>query len=113
LRRLTTAGTEPEAEVSAAVAALLREEAIEVACDIPRRVSREEVTTASRVISLGCDISELAPRASMVEHWDDVPPPGTQLRAARDCIYAHVERLIDELGKLETESHRALRGGGH
>jgi hypothetical protein len=62
------------------------------------------------VISLGCDISALAPRA-LVEHWDDVPPPSTQLHAARDCIYAHVERLIDELGKLETESHRALPGG--
>ncbi len=32
-----------------------------------------------------------------VESWDDVPPPSTQLRAARDAIYAHVERLIDEL----------------
>jgi arsenate reductase len=102
--RITSAGTEPDATVSPAVATLLREEGFEVTSYTPRRVSREEVEAASRVISLGCDVSALTPPGMMVEHWDDVPAPGTQLRVARDRIYAHVERLVDELRTLERRS---------
>jgi arsenate reductase (thioredoxin) len=101
---ITSAGTEPDAAVSPAVATLLRDEGFEVTGYAPRRVSREELATASRVISLGCDLSELAPPGTTVEHWDDVPSPSTQLRAARDHIYAHVERLVNELSKPESSS---------
>jgi arsenate reductase (thioredoxin) len=104
---ITSAGTEPDAAVSPAVATLLRDEGLEATGYAPRRVSREELAAASRVISLGCDVSELAPPGTTVEHWDDVPPPSTQLRTARDRIYAHVERLVNELSTLEssTPSH--------
>ncbi len=93
----TFAGTEPDAAVSPAVAELLRAEGIEVTGYIPRHVTAEELVEAWRVISLGCDVTHLAPPGLAVERWDDVPPPSQNLVAARDIILAHVERLVDEL----------------
>ena len=93
----TFAGTEPDAAVSPAVAELLRAEGIEVTGHIPRHVTAEELVEAWRVISLGCDVTHLAPPGLAVERWDDVPPPSQNLVAARDIILAHVERLVDEL----------------
>ena len=54
-------------------------------------------TTLGHESSLGCDISHLAPPGTVVEHWDDVPAPSQQLVQVRDAIYAHVERLVEEL----------------
>jgi len=102
--QISSAGTEPDSAVLPAVATLLRGEGFEVTGYAPRRVSREELATASRVISLGCDVSELAPPGVTVEHWDDVPSPSTQLLAARDRIYAHVERLVNVLSTPESSS---------
>jgi arsenate reductase len=95
--QVTSAGTEPDAAVSPEVVALLRSEGLDVAYHRPRRVSREELGTAFRVISLGCDVSHLAPPGTLVEHWDDVPSPSQHLARARDVVYSHVERLVEEL----------------
>jgi protein-tyrosine-phosphatase len=94
---VTSAGTEPDATASPAVVALLRAEGLDVAHHRPRHVTREELGAAPRVISLGCDISHLAPLGWLVEHWDDVPSPSQHLALARDVIYTHVERLVLEL----------------
>ena len=59
-------------------------------------VTREELEAAFRIISLGYDVSQLTP-PSTVEHWDDVPALSEQLALARDVIYTHVERLVEEL----------------
>ena len=98
---VTSAGTEPDATVSPAVVELLHAEGMDAARYRPRRVSREALAQASRVISLGCEVGDLLPPQTEVESWEDVPPPSTQLRAARDAIYAHVERLIHELKGCE------------
>ena len=63
----------------------------------PGTVTREELGAAFRVISLGCDVSHLAPPGTRVEHWDDVPAPSQHLGQACAVIYAHVVRLIEEL----------------
>jgi protein-tyrosine-phosphatase len=95
--QVTSAGTEPDAAASPDVVALLRTEGLDVAPHRPRRVTREELGAACRVISLGCDVSHLAPPGTLVEHWDDVPSPSQHLARARDVIYTHVERLVEEL----------------
>ena len=92
--RATCAGTEPDAEVSPAVLELLRMEGIDVADQRPRRVTHEELATARRIISLGCDLGDLARPGMVIEHWDDVPPPSQNLRATRDRIRDHVEQLV-------------------
>ena len=94
---ITSAGTEPDAAVSPAVVALLHAEGVDVTHHRPRCVSREELAAAFRVISMGCDVSDLAPSGTTVEHWNDVPAPSAHFIAARDVIYTHVERLICEL----------------
>jgi protein-tyrosine-phosphatase len=108
--RATSAGTEPDAEPATAVVEMLEKEGIDVSKHVPRHVTREELADAFRVVSLGCDVSELAPvemamRSTspfgVIAHWDDVPPPSQNLMAARDSILKHVERLINELKQVD------------
>src|SRR5215213_1565859 len=95
--RATAAGTEPDAEVSPAVLGLLRTEGINVVDQRPRRVTPEELVAAARIISLGCDLGNLALPGMVIEYWDDVPPPSQNLLLARDRIRAHVEQLVETL----------------
>jgi arsenate reductase (thioredoxin) len=91
---VTSAGTEPDAVVAPTVVALLRTEGLDVAHEQPRAVTREALAAAFRVISMGCEVSDLAPPGSIVEHWNDIPSPIQDLIAARDRISTHVEQLI-------------------
>jgi protein-tyrosine-phosphatase len=100
--QITTAGTEPDAAVSPAVAALLHAEGVDVTHHQPRCVSCKELAAAFRVISMGCDMSDLAPPGTIVEHWNDVSGPSAHLMAARDVIYMHVERLICGLNEPQS-----------
>jgi protein-tyrosine-phosphatase len=97
------AGTEPDLEVSPAVARVLLEDGIDVRGHRPRRVAPEELTGAWRVISMGCELGDLAPPELVVERWDDVPPPSAQLDAARELIAARLPRLLDEYERAVRE----------
>jgi arsenate reductase (thioredoxin) len=94
---ITSAGTEPDAELAPAVVALLRAEGIDVSDQRPRRVTAEELAAASCIISLGCDLSDLARPGMPIERWDDVPAPSQDLQGARDRIRDHIEQLIVRL----------------
>jgi arsenate reductase len=91
--RAASAGTDPG--VSPGVAGALLAEGIDVRAHRPRRVTAEELAGASRVVSLGCDLGDIAPPGLVVEHWDDVPSPSADLTGARAVIAAHVRRLVD------------------
>ena len=93
--RATSAGTDPDPGVSPGVAGALLAEGIDVRAHRPRRVAAEELARASRVVSLGCDLGDIAPPGLAVEHWDDVPSPSVDLTGARAIIAAHVRRLVD------------------
>jgi protein-tyrosine-phosphatase len=93
----TFAGTEPDAQISPAVIKLLQSEGIDVANDVPRRITREELSAAFHVISLGCDLGDLQWSGITVERWDDVPPVSQNLPAARNSIRAHVKELVAKL----------------
>ncbi len=92
----TSAGTEPSPAVSPAVVEVLRRDGLDVAGHQPRRVAQEELATAARIVSLGCDLRDFMLDAVPVEHWDDVPPPSEDLGAACAAIRALVERLVSE-----------------
>lgn len=98
----TSAGTEPDAAVSPAVVELLLAEGIDVADHVPRRVTRQELETAFRVISLGCDLGDLLLPGTSVEQWDDVPSPSQNLTATRELILTHVEWLIGGITRAES-----------
>jgi arsenate reductase len=94
--RAVAAGTEPDPDVAPAVARALLEEGIDVRGHRPRRVAPEELTGAWRVVSLGCELGDLAPPGLVVDRWDDVPSPSAQLEAARGLIAARLPRLLAE-----------------
>jgi arsenate reductase (thioredoxin) len=91
-----SAGTSPDAAPSPAVVAMLRDEGIDVAGYRPRRVTAEDLTSAHRVISLGCDPADLDGDVR-VDRWDDVPSPSQDLGASRAAIERHLALLVDEL----------------
>jgi arsenate reductase len=92
-----SAGTEPEDTVSPKVAEMPLSEGIDVRGHQPRRVTQEELTTALRVISMGCTPEELNIEPGRVEQWSDVPMVSQDLYGARDTIKAHIEALVAEL----------------
>jgi arsenate reductase (thioredoxin) len=93
--RATSGGTDPDPSVSRTVAGALLAEGIDVRAHRPRRVTAAELASASRVVSLGCDLGDLAPPGLVIEHWDDVPSPSADLTGARAVIAVHVRRLVD------------------
>jgi protein-tyrosine-phosphatase len=92
-----SAGTDPEATVSPAVAELLRNEGLDVSGHHPRLVTKDELAQALRIISMGCTAEELGVPAERVEQWVDVPMVSQNILGARDAIRAHVESLVAQL----------------
>jgi arsenate reductase (thioredoxin) len=88
-----SAGTEPDPEIAPVVVTRLLEEGIDLRGIRPRRVTREDVAQASRVVSFGCDLGDLAPAGVPVERWDDVPAVGEDFDRARAAIRSRVGRL--------------------
>ena len=95
--RADSAGTEPDEHPSPAVVAALRAEGVDVSAHRPRLVTAEDLTSAERVISLGCDLGDLVPSEARVERWDAVPPVSRDLAAARAAIQRRLGRLVAEL----------------
>ncbi len=81
------------------------EDGIDVRGYQPRRVTRDELVNASRVISFIGDLGDIAPSAVTVEYWDDVPEVRVDFSAARDLIVARLQWLLDgvEGGKNKRE----------
>ena len=93
--RAASAGMDPEDEVPPRVVDALLSDGMDVRGYRPRRVTREELATAWRVVSFGCDLSPLAPPGLAVLQWGDVPPVSVGFPAARDAIAARVRQLLD------------------
>ena len=93
--RATAAGIEPEPDVPPQVCAGLLREGLDVGQYHPRRVTREELAAAWRVVSFGCDLSDVAPPSLGVERWDDVPLVSDGFQPARDAIATRIHKLLD------------------
>ncbi len=97
--RATSAGTEPDPEVAPAVARALSEDGGALAGQKPRRVTREDVAGAWRVVAFGCDLSRVAVPGVPIEQWNDIPAVSDDLPAARSAIRGRLERLLEEVAK--------------
>ena len=95
--RAASAGISPDAAPSPAVVAMLRDEGIDVVGHRPRSVTSQDLTSAQRVISLGCDPADLGGGNARVDRWDDVPPVSQDLSAARAAVKRHLDELVNEL----------------
>ena len=98
-----SAGTDPDALVSPAVASYLAKNGYEVPVAKPRRATPDDMATADIVISIGCDLRELpAPRGTL-QLWDDVPALSEDFAAADTKIKQRVLQLIEELVRQQRQ----------
>jgi protein-tyrosine-phosphatase len=94
--RATSAGTEPDDVIPPRVAQGLRDDGIDVGGRRPRRPTPADVEGTAVVVTFGCDLGELASRASRIECWDDVPAVSENFKRARDVIVARVAGLLED-----------------
>jgi arsenate reductase (thioredoxin) len=92
-----SAGTEPDASVSPAVARHLAKHGYPVTVEKPRLVTPDDLAKADVVISLGCDLARSATPAGTLVKWDDVPGPSEDFAGADAAIRRHVTALVDDL----------------
>lgn len=94
---VASAGTEPDATVSPAVAAHLKGRGYSVPIAKPRKVAPEEFASADVVISIGCDLAALPQPRGRLIRWDEVPAPSAGFAAADEAIRKRVTDLAEEL----------------
>ena len=91
-----SAGTEPDDAVPPRVTQGLRADGIDVAGRRPRRPTQADVDGSAIVVTFGCDLGDLAARASRIERWDDVPAVSDDFKRARDVIVERVTALLED-----------------
>src|SRR5215211_1140233 len=103
--RVEAAGTDPEPDVSSAVADHLRENGYEVPVKKPRKVTPQDLAAADVVISLGCDLTGQPVREGTLRQWNEVPGPGENLKGADEAIRRRVTALVEELLAERRQKH--------
>jgi arsenate reductase len=94
--RALARGTEPDRHISAAVAARLLEEGIDVRGWQPRQLTQADLAPADRIVSFGPDLSSfLTAEGAPFERWHDVPPASEEFNAARAAILRRLPSLFD------------------
>ena len=94
-----SAGTEPDPAIAPGVLRTLLAEGLDLKGQQPRKVTHQDVATASRVVAFGCDLGEAASPAIPIEQWTDVPAVSDDLPTARAVIRRHLERLVEECAR--------------
>jgi len=89
---VAVAGEDPYDAVPDNVREFLAREGFDVASFKPRCVTASDFDSATRIISIDCDIDN-----SAVERWDDVPKVSEDLPGSAAAIRKHVQALVDEL----------------
>jgi arsenate reductase len=84
--RAVALGTEPDPEVAPGAAAGLLAAGIDVRGLRPRRVTREDLAQAWKVVSFGPDLANLLPAGQTALRWDDVPAVSDGFAAAHAAI---------------------------
>jgi len=95
---VAVAAEHPYEKVPANIADFLEQDGFHVRSFKPRPVSPADLRGASKVISVGCDLSKVDTRGAAVETWDDVPLVDDGLPQSAAAIRRHVIVLIDQIG---------------
>jgi arsenate reductase len=94
--RAASAGMEPDDAIPPRVVQGLRADGVEVGDRHPGRPVPGDVEGAALVVTFGCDLGELAARATRIDRWDDVPAVSEDFKRARDAIVARVTGLLED-----------------
>src|SRR5687768_15747898 len=91
------AAEDPYDAVPTPVADYLQREGFDVRELAPHHVAPEEIETAARIVTIGCDLSGAESGAVISDRWDDVPPASEDLEGSVAAIRRHVEALAEDL----------------
>ncbi len=95
-----SAGSEPASELNPTVVEVMRERGIDIAGQVPRTWTDDEIRAADVVVTMGCgDTCPIFPGTSY-EDWELDDPSGLgadDVRPIRNEIERRVRRLLDEL----------------
>jgi arsenate reductase (thioredoxin) len=98
--KVTSAGSEPAAELNPAVVVAMAEIGIDISRKFPKPLTGDQVQAADVVITMGCgDTCPIYP-GKRYEDWDLDDPAGEDLatvRGIRDEIKQRVTTLLDQL----------------
>jgi len=98
--RVTSAGSEPAAELNPAVVAAMAEIGLDLSREFPKPLTGDQVQTADVVITMGCgDACPFYPGKRYLD-WDLPDPAGLDVdavRPIRDDIRQRVRHLLSEL----------------
>ena len=89
-----SAGTDPDPEIMASVRDLLKEQGLDVAKETPSMVTQEQLDEASKIVSIGCDLSAWNIDPAKLHEWKDVPVPSQDLAGASEMIRSRVGELL-------------------
>lgn len=95
-----SAGSEPKDTINPLAIAVMAEEGIDIANNVPKILTVEAVKESDVVITMGCgDTCPIFP-GKRYEDWELVDPAGKDIdtvRAVRDDIKGRIETLLSEL----------------
>ncbi len=95
--RAISLGVDPDASVPPKIAAALAAEGFDAAGFKPQRLSPSEIGHARRIVSIGVDLSAVAPKNVTVLRWDDVPSASADYAASHLALTKRVDQLLMEL----------------
>jgi protein-tyrosine-phosphatase len=97
---VTSAGSQPAAELNPAVVAAMAEIGLDLSREFPKPLTGEQVQAADVVITMGCgDACPYYPGKRYLD-WDLTDPAGLSVEAVRpirDDIRQRVRQLLSEL----------------
>ena len=95
-----SAGSEPKDEINPLAVAVMAEEGINIADNVPKILTVEAVKESDVVITMGCgDTCPIFP-GKRYEDWELVDPAGKDIdtvRAVRDDIKSRIQKLLAEI----------------
>lgn len=94
---VAVAAEHPYESVPSNIADFLEKDGFHVRSFKPRPAAPADFRGASKVVSVGCDLSKVDTRGIAVERWDDVPMVDDGLPQSAAAIRTHVVRLIDQI----------------
>ncbi len=92
-------GSNPDAEIAAGVRKELEAAGMVLGSAKPAKVSAQDLTGATRVISFGPDLSTFLPKGAKALDWSATPAPSQDYKAAREHILKQLEALLADLPK--------------
>jgi arsenate reductase (thioredoxin) len=85
------------------VADLLEQDGFAVTSFHPRQVAASDLESATKIVSIDCDLTKLDTHGAAIETWNDVPKVSVDLPGSAAAIRKHVEVLVKQ---LRTTQHR-------